>query len=160
MKKENFNQMTLAEQIAYVQSLTIGSIHTVVYRKPIVFKSAKYAGASIVKVSVIQGRFGLEYGDNLGLVKEAHENGMGYGILRGFHEVVPNYVYANDKTNAPAFRFFPFNGSMHKTVYYEDGVETTLEALVAKGYPKSELSRSGSQPPVLALYASNIVSIA
>ena len=48
---------------------------------------------------------------------------------------------------------------MHKSVYYLNGSETTLEELLAQGYPKSKLVSNGN-PPVLALYADNIVSIA
>ena len=159
MKINDFNKLKLSDRIAHIQSLTIGSIHTVVYSKKISLSPEKFAGAEIVKVSTIQGRFGLEYGDNLSMVKEAHENGMGYGKLYGFKAVIDNLLYENEKTGAKAFRFFPFSGSMHKSVYYLNGNETTLEDLLAQGYPKSKLVSNGN-PPVLALYADNIVSIA
>lgn len=154
----NFNKLTLAEQVALVQAFGKGEFHTITYRKRVSL-AAKYADVVIETLSVIQGRFNLEYGDNLSMVAEAHENGMGYGTLKGFTEVVENILYENEKSKAKAFRFFPFNGSHHSKRYFKNGVETTLEQLLAEGYPKSSLVRSGQAPAVLMLYASNIVAV-
>ena len=101
--------------------------------------------------------FNLEYGDNLSMVAEAHENGMGYGTLKGFTEVVENILYENE-SKAKASASSPFKEATTQAVLQE-GVETTLEQLLAEGYPKSSLVRSGQAPAVLMLYANNIVAV-
>ena len=154
----NFNQLPLSERIAQVQSYGKGEFHTLVYRKRVTL-AAKYADVCIETESVIQGRFHLEYGDNLSMVAQAHENGMGYGVLKGFTEVIENVLYENIKSGKKAFRFFPFNGSHHSKRYFKNGVETTLEQLLAEGFPKSSLVRSGDAPAVLMLYADNILEV-
>jgi len=155
----NFNQLPLAEQIDIIVGLTKGAIHTFTYRKQVVL-AKKYEGIVLETESVIQGRCNLTYGENLALVREARENGAQEGELKGFHAVIPNVLYENDKTGRKAFRVFPFNGGKHSKRYFLNGVEKTFEDLLAMGLPKSSLVSNGGTPAVLALYAENIVCIA
>lgn len=157
MKNEPFPHTSLADQIKWIKLLRMGSIHTITYRKTVKL-AKKWDGVTIETESVLQGRFFLDYGDNLSMVKEAHENGMGYGVLKGFHEVEENFLYANDTTGKLAFRVFPFHGSKHSKRYFRNGQETTLEALLAEGLPKSALVSQG-QPPVLMLYTDGVKNI-
>lgn len=155
---KDFAPLTLAEQVAHVQSLQAGSIHTVVYRKTLVL-AKKYEGETIETESVIQVRFNLTYGDQIKLVKELHDAGMGYGELKGFVPEIKDLLYVNVKTGRKAFRAFPINGGKHGKRYFRNGVETTLEDLLAAGFPKSALVGSGKPIPVMALYADCILSV-
>lgn len=157
-KQNDFNKLALGAQVAHMQSLQVGSIHTFVYRKTISL-AAKWEGFVIETESVIQARVGLDYSDRIALVKQLHESGMGYGELKGFTPVIEDLLYKANKDGRMAFRVFPINGGKHGKRYFLNGVETTLEALLAMGLPKSKLVGSGNPVPVLALYADNILSV-
>ena len=157
-KKTDFTKLTLAEKVAHMQSLQAGSIHTLVYHKQISLAS-KWDGFVVETESVIQGRVKLDYGDQIKLVAQLHANGMGYGELKGFKAEIEDLLYSNLKDGRMAFRVFPINGGKHSKRYFLNGVETTLEDLLAMGLPKSKLVGSGNPVPVLALYADNILSV-
>lgn len=156
---QNFNLMALADQAKALQELAKGSIHTVVYRKQVVLSPTKFPNVTIETESVIQVRFNLEYGDNIARVREFHENGGGYGVLKGFAEVIEDLLYQNISNGRMAFRAFPFNGGKHSKKYFLNGVETSLDDLLAQGFPKSKLVSSGDDPSVMALYADNILEV-
>lgn len=158
MRKPDFNRLPLNEQVSFLRGLQAGSIHTVVYRKKVNL-AKKYEGETIETESTIQVRFNLTYGDQIKLVKELHDAGMGYGELKGFNPEIKDLLYVNVKTGRKAFRAFPINGGKHGKRYFRNGDETTLDELLDAGFPKSSLVGNGGPIPVMALYADGIVSV-
>lgn len=162
MKTEITNTTpTLSEQvaIALARNCAKGTFHTLTYKKTLIL-SEKYGCAEIVKISVIAGRFGIDY-DNQAMVIEKRANGAEKGQLYGFEEIEQDFLYRSTKSGELALRFTPFGNGKHETVWYENGKPTTIEELLAK-YPASQLKYrkpTGERPATMTVYAKNIISI-
>lgn len=155
------NTPTLSEQIAIAQARACakGTFHTIAYKKELIL-SEKYAFAHITKISVISGRFAIDY-DNQAMVIENRANGAEKGQLRGFETIEEDFLYRSTNNGNLALRFTPFDGGKHETVWYENGKETTIEELLTK-YPASQLKYrkpTGERPATMMVYAGNILQV-
>lgn len=152
---------TLSEQasIALARNCAKGTFHTLAYKKDLIL-SEKYAFAHITKISVIAGRFSIEY-YNQASVQKKLEEGAQKGFLKGFEEIEPDFLYRSIYTGDLALRFTPFDGGKHETMWFENGQPTTIEELLKK-YPASQLKYrkpTGERPATMMVYAKNIISI-
>lgn len=162
MKTElTHNTPTLSEQIAIAlaRNCAKGTFHTIAYKKTIT-TSEKYGSAEIVKISVIAGRFGIDY-DNQAMVIANRANGAEKGQLRGFEAIEEDFLYRSTNNGDLALRFTPFDNGKHQAIWFENGNPTTIEALLEK-YPASQLKYrkpTGERPATMMVYAKNIISI-
>lgn len=156
------NTPTLSEQIAIAQARNCakGTFHTIAYKKELIL-SEKYAFANITKISVISGRFGIDY-DNQQAVIEKRANGAEKGVLKGFETIEEDFLYRSTKTGELALRFTPFDGAKHESVWYENGKETSLEELLAK-YPASAIGyhkpSGDGRPLTMTIYAKKVLRV-
>lgn len=164
MKNYTNPQPTLMDKvqaIALARSYANGTFHSVAYRSERIL-SEKYAFAAIVKISVISGRFGIDW-DNVHEVMEARENGAVKGSLKGFVTIEEDLLYRSEKTGETHIRFTTYPNANHETFWFENGKPVTLEELLAKypasaiGYRKPSEGEIKSRP--LMLNAGNIIAI-
>ena len=116
-----------------------GQFHTVVYRHVVECKS--HPEVQIVKISLISGRFGVDY-DNLAETIEERANGKEKGQLNGFDCLVEDFLYRSHTTGKLHIRFTCFKNALHQSQYFVNGVAMSNEEVAEKYLGASKVFRS------------------
>lgn len=153
--------MELKELKNIVKNTQRGSIHTITYAKEL--KTRKGVDDTIIKVTTLQGRFGVEY-DNIQSVKEARANGTAPAESKGLSGNMKwedhRYILTNGATGKHQLRVTRCNRWKPKTTYLKNGVPVTkadIEALCLASETKSYGDKAPS--PVLNIGIEKILKI-
>lgn len=115
--------MELNELKNIIKNTHRGSIHTITYVKEL--KTRKGVEDTIMKVTTLQGRFGVEY-DNIKSVKEARATGAAPasngGLVGNMVWDDHRYILKNENTGKYQLRVTKCNRWPSKVVYLKNGV--------------------------------------
>lgn len=114
--------MELNELKNIVKNTQRGSIHTITYAKEL--KTRKGVDDTIMKITTLQGRFGVEY-DNIASVKEARETGIAPasngGLVGSMVWDDHRYILKNENTGKYQLRVTKCNRWPSKVTYLKNG---------------------------------------
>ena len=135
-----------------------GQFHTIVLRK--VIESKKHPEAEIVKISLISGRFGVDY-DNLAETIEERANGKEKGELKGFDCLVEDFLYRSQKNGKLYFRFTSYKNGKHERQYFLNGQAVEPETLAGEYVAPSTIfpKASGRDSIPMFIATDSILSI-
>ena len=102
----------------------------------------KFEGNTLIKKSVMTLRNGIEY-ENLASVKAMREAGVEAQGLNGMEW--EDYPYILKNANGKLYaRFYTVEGSHSKATWYLNGIEKTVDELLAMGISNSTLGLNGN----------------
>ena len=138
--------MELNELKNIVKNTQRGSIHTITYAKEL--KTRKGVDDTIMKVTTLQGRFGVEY-DNIKSVQEAREDGSAPaengGLVGAMVWDDHRYILKNENTGKYQLRVTKCNRWPSKVTYLKNGVvveKKDIEPLCLKSeFPNYSVSK-------------------
>lgn len=120
--------MELNELKNIIKNTRRGSIHTITYVKEL--KTRKGVEDTIMKVTTLQGRFGVEY-DNIKSVKEARTTGTAPatngGLVGSMVWDDHRYILKNENTGKYQLRVTKCNRWPSKVVYLKNGVPVSKD---------------------------------
>ena len=138
--------MELSTVKEIVKNTQRGSIHTITYAKEL--KTRKGVDDTIMKVTTLQGRFGVEY-DNIKSVQEAREDGSAPaengGLVGAMVWDDHRYILKNENTGKYQLRVTKCNRWPSKVTYLKNGVvveKKDIEPLCLKSeFPNYAVSK-------------------
>ena len=124
--------MELNELKNIIKNTQRGSIHTITYAKEL--KTRKGVNDTIMKITTLQGRFGVEY-DNIKSVQEARENGEAPAVNGGLVGAMVwddhRYILKNESTGNYQLRVTKCNRWPSKVTYIKNGKVVDKEEIKA-----------------------------
>ena len=138
--------MELNELKSIVKNTQRGSIHTITYAKEL--KTRKGVDDTIMKITTLQGRFGVEY-DNIKSVQKVRETGLAPasngGLVGSMVWDDHRYILKNEITGKYQLRVTKCNRWPSKVTYLKNGVvvdKTEVEPLCLKSeFPNYSVSK-------------------
>lgn len=152
--------MELNEIRNIVENTQRGSIHTITYAKEL--KTRKGVEDTVIKVTTLQGRFGIEY-DNIQAVKEARENGTAPaengGLIGGMKWEDHRYILKNENTGKFQLRVTKCNRWPSKTTYLRNGVPVAKEDIEPLCLKSEFTHYSGKVSPIFNIGIEKVMKI-
>lgn len=143
------NPISEVEAIEITNNMRNGQFHTLGLRK--VFESKKHPEAEIVKLSLISGRFGVDF-DHLQETIAERENGKEKGELKGFECLIEDFLYRSLKDGRLYIRFTSYKNSKHESQFFLNGQPVDASVIAGEFLAPSKVFHKASDRDSIPMF--------